>query len=332
MKALIALEKLIKTLEVSVSVGKAKLLNHESGVEKLTLMTQASVENNISTNEPLIKKLQELLKELEKYDDSKLYDKDRLIASIERKKHYKNSKAVYTDITTKNHNEKIDVMMIMDELPDETILESKELFQIALKSIEHFFYFDIKEEELNSIKKEFDLLIKDLTDINIKDLEMFNYMIPVVVLHFTLLILNIKENMSEEELATFGSFPKYQDWWISEMWTNHHAYFCLFNWKKEITDLCNSDEQKAGWNMIFYNWILVKVLLVEKGEMAFEYNYAFDQLMDKFANVTEELDLNRLGMTEKQVEEFLKNEDLFSLKDEHDVLTPYLKYKMDKVS
>jgi len=332
MKIIIALEKLIKTLEVSISVSKAKLLNHESGAEKLTLMSQASIENNIIINEPRIKRYQELLKELEKYDEHQPHDKDRLVAAIERKKHYKNSKPIYTDDVTEIYNEKIDVMMIMDELPDQTIVESKELFQIALKSIEHYFYTDIKEEELNTIQKEFDLLIKDLTDMNIKDLEMFNYMIPIVVLHFTLLIDNIKKEMDEEELKSFNSFPKYQGWWIGEMWTNHHAYFCLFNWKKNILDLCKSDEQKEGWNLIFYNWILVKVLLFEKGEMAFEYNYAFDQLMDKFANVSEELDVKKLGITEDEIDDFLKNENLFSLKDEHHVLTPYLKYKMDNVS
>jgi hypothetical protein len=392
MKTLIALEKLIKTLEVSISVAKAKMLNHESGEEKLTLMVQASIENSLEVNEPLLRKYQILHKELEKYDDLEPIEKDRVVTSIERKKYYINSKPEYSKDQIKRNDKKLEVLMIMDELPDETVLETKELFQMALKSIEHYLYFDIQEEALGAIKKEFDLLIKDLTDENIKDLGMFHYMIPIIVLHFNLLGANIaynqskdiedkKEEVSKEEIEDtkkeeasneeikdtekeeasneeleknsdneiaekteekieekpkeeakpFGGFPKFQDWWIGEMWTNHHAYFSLFRWKKEILKMCDSDEQKEGWNLIFHNWILMKVLLFEKGEMAFEYNYAFDTLMAKFANLQEEIDPNKLGISEEEIDQFLKSEDLLSLTDEHSVLTPYLKFKMDNV-
>jgi len=120
-------------------------------------------------------------------------------------------------------------------------------------------------------------------------------------------ILKIKDALQklEEELIpqvkeeTFSGFPKFHDWWIRELWLSHQAYFALFKWKDIVSNLCITTEQKKAWSIIFDRWVFIKKLLNDKGELAFNYNFAFDSLLENHARMLEETESENILSMEK---------------------------------
>jgi len=333
MKAIIALEELIKTGESRISLAKKQLSAHESGETKLTRMVKASTEENLEENTILLEKHKDMLAELLSQDIQELEEKERIKESIERKNYYHYQKVRLKRDVTKTNDEKIEAMMIVDELPENINIDDRELFEIAIKSIElHLVLHETIESDLTQIKNDFDDLTKDLIGEPIKDLGMFRYRIPIIVLQLYTLMLNIKQNIEEEELPAFRGFPRFEDWWIDELWSSHQAYFGLFKWRKIIKNLCITSDQKRAWKAIFANWIFVKKYLNGKGQLAYEYNFAFDTLIRRYAELEDELNEDNLLSMENLVKELTNKEDFLSVKKNHDVVTPYLAFKKEKLS
>jgi len=153
-------------------------------------------------------------------------------------------------------------------------------------------------------------------------------------------ILKIKDALQklEEELIpqvkeeTFSGFPKFHDWWIRELWLSHQAYFALFKWKDIVSNLCITTEQKKAWSIIFDRWVFIKKLLNDKGELAFNYNFAFDSLLENHARMLEETESENILSMEKIVKEITKKEDFTITAPFHNTNTPYLKFKKGKVA
>lgn len=336
MKATIALEKLIKDIELRIAVSKGQLARHNSGEEKLSLLSQSSAENSLDKHIPLLKKYRNIFKDFQKIEKADSFEHRRLRAAIERKKHYKYHKKVNKKIKYKENDEKIEATMIIDELPEEFVIEERELFEITSKNIEQYLIFHPNSEnDLKKIRDEFNSLIKDYTDESIKSLELLNYMIPIVIFHFHLFVLNIINYKNDElnhNIEEINFFPKYQDWWITKMWSCDNAYFALFQWKNTISDLCLHKDQRDVWEIIFNNWIFVKSLLSEKSTVAYEYQYIFDTLLCDYVQLESETDESIILSSQIELEEFMKNENLFAVMKDHHVITPYADYKGKAIS
>lgn len=134
----------------------------------------------------------------------------------------------------------------------------------------------------------------------------------------------------EVKIKTFSGFPKYQDWWIRELWVSHQAYFALFKWKEIISNLCRTTEQKKAWSIIFDRWVFIKKLLNDKGKLAFDYHFAFDSLLSTYAEVEEELEIKNIESMETIINEITKKEDFSKNVGFHNVNTAYLKFKIEK--
>lgn len=336
MKATIALEKLIKDLELRISISKGQLARHNSGEEKLSLLSESSAENSIDKNTPLLEKYRKMLLKFQKIEKSDSFEHRRLRAAIERKKYYKYHRKDKNIIKFKENDEKIEATMIIDELPEEFALEERELFEITSKNVELYLVFHpTSEDDLKKIREEFNSLIKDYTDENIKSLELLNYMIPIVIFHFHLFILNVielKNEELEEPIDEIDFFPKYQDWWITEMWSCDNAYFALFQWKNTITELCMDENLKKVWEIIFNNWVFAKSLLTEKSTVAYEYQYIFDTLLYDYVQLESETNEEVILNSQKALTEFMESEDLLDVMDNHHVITPYVEYKLESTS
>jgi len=332
MKAMIALEKMIKETEQRIAIAKGQLARHNSGEERLSLLAESSAENSLENHTHLLEKYQYILEDFLKIEKLDSFEHRRLRAAIERKKYYKYHETKKKKIKYKENDEKVEATMIVDELPEEFIIEDRELFELAFKNVEEFLILDSESEsELQKIQEEFNNQIKNFTDENIKSLELLNYIIPIVIFHFHLFIVNIisyKESESIEEITQIDFFPKYQDWWITEMWSCDNAYFALFRWKNSVTDLCMNEKLKDAWEIIFNNWILVKSLLSEKSTVAYEYQYIFDSLLYDYAKLESEINETTIFNSQKELEVFINGEDLLCVVPEHDVLTPYVHYKL----
>jgi len=188
----------------------------------------------------------------------------------------------------------------------------------------------------------------------LKELSLLHFQIPIVVLQFHILTVNINEsietinkkrraakkrNESQTKKADddldykeikFSGMPKYEDWWINELWDNHQAYFGLYKWKSIIYNLCLTDVQKRAWSKIYSNWIFIKKMLNIKGLVAYDMNYAFDSLLSLYAGLEEELDDTNLASMERIVKNITIKEDFTQYSQEHNRNTPYLKYKIGK--
>jgi len=336
MITMIALEKIIKELELRIAVAKGQLARHNSGEEKLSLLAESSAENSLEEHSPLLIQYRERMKQLEKFEKLDSYEHRRLRAAVERKKYYKYNKIknIIKDKKQKfrDNDERIEAAMIIDELPEEIMVDNNELYEISFRNMERYLFFtDESEKELLTIQEEFNNLIKGFTDENIKSLELLNHMIPILIFHFHIFIQNLISSKNEEleqKITELNFFPKYHDWWINELWESHIAYFSLIKWKNNIANTCITENQKKAWKVIFNNWIFVKTLLIEKSELAFEYQYIFDNLVKKYTQLESELDTKIVEKLKNDMNLFIKEEDLFSLIPQHHVLTPYINYKI----
>jgi len=331
MKSIIALEKMIKDLEVRIAVSKGQLARHKSGEEKLTLLIKASTDNSLEKHIPLLDEYRRLMKELEKFEKSDSYEHRRLRSAVERKKYYKYNVKNAKKQKLRENDERIEAAMIIDELPEEIILDNQELFEMSTRNMHQYLVFsDDSKTELNDIQEEFNSLIKGFTDENIKSLELLNYMIPILVFHFDVFVKNIiefKNNELEDKILELDFFPKYHDWWINELWESHISYFSLIKWKNDVAKGCMIRKQEKAWTILFNNWIFIKTLISEKSELAFEYQYIFDSLLKKYVKLESELDKKIVKNSKKEMQSFIESEDLLSLLPQHHVLTPYVKYK-----
>ena len=283
MNSIIALEKIIKDLEVRIAIAKGQLSRHNSGEERLSLLAEASADNSLEKHTPLLEEYRGLMKKLEKFEKPDSYEHRRLRSAVERKKYYKYNKKKINKQKLRENDERIEAAMIIDELPEEILLESEELFEMSTKNMHQYLVFpDDAKSELEDIQEEFNILIKNFTDENIKSLELLNYMIPILIFHFKIFMKNILDSKNlelEEQVTEINFFPKYHDWWINELWESHLSYFSLLKWKNDIAKTCFEKKQEKAWTILFNHWVFIKTLISEKSDLAFEYQYIFDSLL-----------------------------------------------------
>ncbi len=332
MKAIIAVQDLIKQNQKRINILQQQLADHKSGKTKMSIMAVASTENALEKSQEVLEKNQIILKELQKKDLLELEKEERLKEAIKRKNYYKYQKIRLKRDISRDNDQKLEAMMIVDELPTDINLEDDDLFAIAETTIKlDLRVLDELDDELEDIKSDFEKLLKNISKQDINKLGVLNTHIPVLVLHLSVLISNIKENIEEEHLPPFKGLPKFNDWWIEELWKNHQAYFALYKWKNVILSLCITNEQKRAWETIFSNWIFIKKVLNKKGTLGFEYNFAFDTLLKYHTVFQEELELENIKNMENIILEVTKKEDFSSFKKPHNIITPYLEYKWAKV-
>ena len=298
-----------------------------------------------------------MLADLLAQDQAEVEEKIRLEEAIRREKYFKNQNIRIKKAHERSNDRKIEAMMILDELPSGIEFEDEELFDVATRTIE----LNIRNHEelknkLTSIRTNFQNLIKNDNKKNIKDLAMLNYQIPILALQFSMLFTNILENLErdkEQYLAKllnrnpkdpkdkdfvvrdeasfdFKGFPKFQDWWIKELWSSHQAYFALYKWKSIINNLCKTIEQKKAWSIIFSNWVFIKKMICTKGELGFEYNYAFDSLVAAHSEFEEETKHDNLKSMELIIKQITKQENFTTCGPGHNIITPYLLFKREK--
>lgn len=364
MNTIIALEELIKQEEEKVKFERKQLSEHESGENKLSRLALASTESKLEETQELLTKHKAMLEELLKQDLEELEEKQRLQAAIERKKYFEQQNMRIKNAKERSDDLKLEAMMIIDELPDEVKFEDEKIFEIANKSMELNLANHSKlNEELVLIQSDFQTLIKTSKDGKITELQMLNYRIPLLVLHFSVFLDALKLNFEikdeedtkenekkdvklenkivqkkeetneKKEIKTsFIGFPKYEDWWIKELWSSHQAYFALYKFKSIIMNFCKTGEQKRSWERIFDNWIFIKKLLNDKGELAFDYHFALDSLLVKYAQLEEELDNKNLLSMESIIKKITKKEDFTKVVKQHDIITPYLTFKKNKLT
>lgn len=340
MNSVIALEELIKEEESRAALLQKQLTNHESGENKLSRLALASTESTLEETQEKLTKHKAMYEELMKQDLKELEEKEKLEEAIRRKKYFENQNTRIKNNNERADDQKLEAMMILDELPEEVNFEDDELFEIAQKSLE-LNLKDHKElkDELSVIRKDFQSHLKNCKDEKLSEIELLNFRIPILVLHFSVLLKNIENNFvpkdgeeNKEKTKKFTGFPRYEDWWIQELWSSHQAYFALFKFKAIIMNLCKTGEQKRSWSKIFDNWIFVKKILTDKGALAHDYHFALDALLHKYARLDEELESKNLESMETIIKKITKKEDFTKMARNHSLITPYLKFKKEKLN
>ena len=140
-----------------------------------------------------------------------------------------------------------------------------------------------------------------------------------------------EEQSVREKDVSFKGLPKYEDWWIRELWRSHQAYFGLFKWRAVVSHACITIEQKQAWSYIFDNWLMLKKLLSSKGSSAYEYNLFLDELLEKHVGLEEEFNVKNLKTMEVVLKRITTKEDFVTVVKGHSIITPYLKWKMDRI-
>jgi len=332
MNAIIAVQDLINQNQKRIAILKAQIDDHDAKRIKMSSMARASTENGLEQSIIALEKNEMILQELQKHDLMELEKENRLKEAIKRKNYYKFQKIRLKRDTVRDNDQKLEAMMIVDELPNELNLDDSDLFNIAEKTIElDLRIHDELDTELEDIKVDFAELLKNINNENIGKLGLLQVHIPILVLHLSVLVSNIEDIIAEDNLTPFKGLPKFEDWWIDELWQNHQAYFGLYKWKAVISSLCITTEQESAWAKIFANWVFIKKLLNKKGKLAFEFNFAFDTLLKHHTNLEEELDKKNLEIMEKIVSDITIKEDFHKYNKNHNIITPYLKFKIDKL-
>ncbi|WP_419769404.1 MAG: hypothetical protein ACNI3C_08625 [Candidatus Marinarcus sp.] len=332
MKTLVALEHLIKENEERVKLQTRQLSNHESGERKLSRVVKASIETSLEETKEVLAKYKAELEELLQQDRAEVEEKERLQAAIERKKYFDNQNLRINNNIEISSDQKLEAMLILDELPIDINIDDNELIDIATKSLELNLTNHIElNEKFVKIKQEFQSLLRGCKNEKLKEIGLLNVRIPILILHFSTLVENIVDALDIENKPAFKGLPRYEDWWIHELWRSHQAYFALYKWREIICNLCITSIQKRAWFKIFDQWVFIKKTLDDKEELAFEYTFAFDALLRKHANLEEELDSKNLLSMEAIIKSITSKENFCTVGREHDVTTLYLKFKRKKL-
>ncbi|RXJ88107.1 hypothetical protein [Arcobacter sp. CECT 8985] len=405
MESIIALEELIKENESKVALQQKQIKNHEAGVNKLSRMALASAENALEQATELLEKYNRMLEQLKAVDEEELREKEQLAILNERKKYFDAQPSRIKAKREESTDKKLEVLRIIDELPEDVKFQDEELFEIATKSLElDLSDMDELYNKFEDIKSEFDAIKQQASEEEIQELATIDSLIPIVVLHFHVLKTNILEHIKNEnkkasekqekllnektqriekikktieeqqellakkqsedkknkveidEIKTyiktlnskltqtknikiptpvmqkFSGFPKYEDWWIRELWLSHQAYFALYRWKQIINKVCITIEQKKAWSIIFDRWIFIKKLLNDKGKLSYHYHFAFDSLLSTYAELDEEVNKINIESMEKIIKRITEKEDFTKTVHFHDTNTDYLQYKVKKVN
>ncbi|MGB5867674.1 MAG: hypothetical protein WBG69_07370 [Arcobacteraceae bacterium] len=325
------LENKIKLLSNRIEQSQNLLKNAEEGKIKLSLVAFASAELSIEKNTFLLNKYTQKLIKLSNEDLLLVNENEKTKEEIQRRNYFKYQIQRIKRSKSRKQNEIENALIIMEELPVEIQLEDEDIFEIGNKSKELFLdiHTDL-DDDLLEIKNEFLKLVENKFDEKTNELKLLNYRIPIIILQLRTLLHNVKENIKELNLKNFKGFPRFQDWWIHELWISHQAYLGLFKWKKIVMSLFLSCEQRKAFENIFANWILVKKILNVKGESGYFYNHAFDMMILKYAELEEEKEEKNLLSLKNIVQEVTKKTEFSFVNDKSILINDYVKFKLEK--
>ncbi len=343
--SILALEKLIKENEDKISNCTIQLRELEAGNISLSPMKTASVENTLEEATKAYETYKELYDAIPQTKKDQLHEQIRIQEALAKESYYKLQKLRLKRSKNITRDQKLEAMMILDELSNDIHFDDKELLQIADVILKNNIrkVADL-EKDYQEIKNDFTSELEKLEDN--KDLKHFAFLdsyIPIVVLHFSSLIKNIqdtideyneklKERKSSDKPMVFKGLPRYEDWWFEELFKNHQAYFGLYKWKDIITNMCITQQQQILWDKIFTNWLMIKKILNNKDENAYDYNFIFDMMLQKYVDLEEEINIDNLKSMEKIVYNITAKEDFLHSKTAHKIETTYLQYKTEKIN
>ena len=339
-----ALEKLLIEHEATINAAKKQLKDVESGAIHLSAMKLASVENTLERSSEEYARYKEIYDSIPNTEIEKYKNLQRVQQALAKQSYYKLQKIRIKRKTNIQRNQRLEAMLVIDELPEDIDFEDDQLVEVAELIVKYNIREVVELEELLIvIKEDFHAQLSKLPDD--KDLKQFtflDYYIPILILHMHALIDDIKTSIEEynqimgdaekeHQKKEFSGIPKYEDWWISELFKNHQAYFGLYKWKNDVEALCTTDHQKMVWDKVFQAWLLVKKLLNNKEENAYDYQLLFDEMLKKYCYMEEELDDKILQSMEDTILDITKKEDFTKVLEKHDIHTPYEKWKKEQL-
>ncbi|MEA3316166.1 MAG: hypothetical protein U9Q30_09940 [Campylobacterota bacterium] len=282
MKTIMDLEKKIKDIYVHISLARNSLDALYEGKVKMSFMAQASTETSLENNLKLLEEYETQLKEYKAGNLDELMKEEREKEQKQRENYYKYQKLRLKRDKKRTDIEKSEAISLIDELPAGISIEDEDIFEIASKSnqLKLSLHWNI-QKDLHKIGKEFKDLIKDSINNESRELKIFEHIVPIIILQFYHLQINIKENIEEDKLQSFRGYPKFQNWMIAELWNTPQAYFGLYKWKNIINYLCITSDQKRVLENIFSNWIFIKKIIDDIGELSDNYNLIFDNMLKK---------------------------------------------------
>jgi len=327
------LKNKIKISTSRINSARKQVESHRLGDVKLSYLSYSSLELSIEKNQFLLDKYKKKLQKLTLEDVKEIEKKHKKKQEILKNNYYKYQMLRIKHDKVKTQKEIMNALDILEDIPKEIKLNDEDIFAISHKSEEVFLKIHSNlDDDLIEIKNEFISLVEDKFNETNNELRLLNSRIPIVILQLRILLQNIKENIDEENLNTnkFVGLPKFEDWWIHELWSSPQAYMGLFKWQEIVLSLCISTEQKRAFEVIFKNWILIKKLLNTKGGYGYFYNHAFDEMISKYADLEDEYDKENLKSMEKIILNLTEKENFKSVSKEHNELTPYMKFKLEK--
>ncbi len=373
---ILALERLIEESKQKIANTEKQLRSFNEGVTKLSPVKQASLENALEDASKDYDKYKKMYSEIPEAEIFRHKETERVQKALAKQTYYKLQKMRLKRAKSLKRNQLLEAMMMIDELPDEVNYDDTEIISMSDVIIKYNMReIDVLEKEFKVIKDDFNKRIESLPDE--KDLKHFLFLdsyIPIIVLHFSVLVQNIiesideyntaidkdkrknkdkdknknkdkekdkkknkdkdkkkkKNNKEELEKKKFSGLPKYEDWWIEELFKNHQAYFGLYKWKDIVSNICLTQQQRSIWDIIFNNWLMIKKILNGKGENAYDYNYIFDKLIAKYVQLEEELDENNLKSMESIVFNITAREDFTKTRETHNIKNTYFQWKKAK--
>jgi hypothetical protein len=339
--SIIALEQLVEENQLYIQNSKKQLAKIQSGAVEVSALKLASIENKLEEATNYFEKYSKILDAIPKEEKDRQKHLIEVQEALKKQSYYKLQKIRIKKNQNLHRNQKLEAMMIIDELPYETHFDDKELIEISDMILKNNIreVIDI-DKKLTDITNSFNAK-KDKFEEQ-KDLKHFAFLdtyIPIIVLHFSFLIEDINRSINEHNedekninnKLIFRGLPKFDDWWIEELFLNHQAYFGLYKWKSIISNQCITKQHKIIWEKIFNNWLMIKKILNSKEENAFEYNYLFDDLARTYIGLEEELDEENLKSMEKIVNNIIVKEDFTKMNTIHNKNTVYLQWKRTQI-
>lgn len=325
-QTLAEIEAVIKECEARIAMYNRQLSEHEEGTRKLTPMARTSSETKLENTIERLERYKLKQAELLELDSQLLVEQEQELIAARRKIYFDNQERRVKRSREYPKKVKIEVLTTLSELPPNALFEDDELFDMAIMSIklqirEHTsIYLRYKEIE-NDLKE----LLKTVDISVIDDHKILIEHIPFVVLFLNILNEDIKESKKDDK--KYSGFPKYEDWWIAELWSSHQAYFSLYKWREIIYKLCSTKVQRKVWAKTFVQWLNIKKMLNQKGAKAYGFTLVFDKLVLKYAEIEEELEEKNIATLETIMKRVSGREDFSKVIVHHNIITPYLEFR-----
>ena len=330
------LEKLLKENEEKIANSKKQLRDIEAGVLKVSALKLASVEKTLEEATAKYEEYKKIYDDIPQKEKEAFANMEEIEETLAKQTYYKLQKVRIKHNRHLDRNQKLEIMMLLDELPHNTFFEDDQLVEISEYIIKNNLRtIDEIQNDLSSIRNEFiEQTNKIIDKTDQKYFALLDSYLPILITQFKIFIEELQKSIDEynqthDDKKQFVGLPKYEDWWIDELFKNHQAYFALFKWKDIIDKICITEHQQTIWQKLFTNWVNIKKILNTKDENSYQYTYIFDNMLTKYAQLEEEIDLENLASLEHIIDTIYLKEHLEKYKVEHNRRTAYLEFKLE---